>query len=101
MVEVRLNYTVTIDERERDGLEGVLSICASTSMLAERSGPAAAATAGPSAPQDDGALQLEDGNGNGRITCTEARKHRINPVSRGHLAYELMNDGDGDGIVCD
>ncbi len=42
-----------------------------------------------------------DDNGNGRITCAEARNHGIAPVRRGHPAYEYMRDGDGDGVVCD
>ena len=47
------------------------------------------------------ALALWDDNGNGRITCAEARAHGIAPVRRGHPAYEYMNDADGDGIVCE
>ena len=40
-----------------------------------------------------------DDNGNGRITCAEARRHGIVPVPRGHPAYPYMRDGDGDGVV--
>jgi hypothetical protein len=47
------------------------------------------------------ALALYDDNGNGRISCAEARAHGIAPVSRGHPAYEYMRDGDGDGVVCE
>ncbi|WP_420462033.1 excalibur calcium-binding domain-containing protein [Candidatus Palauibacter sp.] len=46
-------------------------------------------------------LALYDDNGNGRISCAEARAHGIAPVSRGHPAYEHMRDGDGDGVVCE
>ena len=42
-----------------------------------------------------------DDNGNGRITCAEARRHGIAPVPRGHPAYRYMRDGDGDGVVCE
>ena len=42
-----------------------------------------------------------DDNGNGRITCAEARGHGIAPVPRGHPAYPFMRDGDGDGVVCE
>ena len=42
-----------------------------------------------------------DDNGNGRITCAEARCHGIAPVPRGHPAYRHMHDGDGDGVVCE
>ncbi|MDE0420772.1 MAG: excalibur calcium-binding domain-containing protein [Gammaproteobacteria bacterium] len=47
------------------------------------------------------ALALWDDNGDGRITCAEARRHGIAPVPRGHPAYRYMRDGDGDGIVCE
>ena len=42
-----------------------------------------------------------DDNGNGRISCAEARRHGIAPVPRGHAAYPYMNDRDGDGVVCE
>ena len=42
-----------------------------------------------------------DDNGNGRISCAEARAHGIAPVRRGHPAYPFMRDGDGDGVVCE
>ena len=46
---------------------------------------------------DDDALVRYDDNGNGRITCREARRHGIAPVRRDHPAYRHMRDGDGDG----
>ena len=42
-----------------------------------------------------------DDNGNGRISCAEARAHGIAPVRRGHPAYGHMRDGNGDGVVCE
>jgi hypothetical protein len=47
------------------------------------------------------ALRQYDDNGNGRITCAEARRHGIAPVRRGHPAYRYMNDRDNDGVVCE
>ena len=47
------------------------------------------------------ALALWDDNGNGRITCAEARAYGIAPVRRGHPAYHYMRDADGDGVVCE
>lgn len=47
------------------------------------------------------ALRRWDDNGNGRITCAEARRHGIAPVHRGHPAYPLMYDRDRDGVVCE
>lgn len=42
-----------------------------------------------------------DDDGNGRVSCTEARRHGIAPVRRGHPAYAFMSDRDGDGVVCE
>ena len=47
------------------------------------------------------ALAMYDDNGNGRITCKEARRHGIAPVGRDHPAYRYMDDRDGDGVVCE
>ena len=55
----------------------------------------------PQAPAAQSALALYDDNGNGRITCAEARAHGIAPVPRGHPAYQYMDDRDKDGIVCE
>ena len=43
-----------------------------------------------------------DDNGNGRVSCAEARRHwhRTGPRA-GHPAYAYMRDGDGDGVVCE
>ena len=46
-------------------------------------------------------LALYDDNGNGRITCAEAKAHDIAPVGADHPAYAYMNDRDGDGVVCE
>ena len=50
-------------------------------VLAPGTSPSAPATPTP-APDAD-ALALWDDNGNGRITCAEARAHGIAPVHRG------------------
>ncbi len=50
--------------------------------------------------QDTGAAAWDD-NGDGRVTCAEARRHGIAPVRRGHPAYRFMRDSDGDGVVCE
>ena len=49
----------------------------------------------------EGVLERYDANGDGRITCREARRHRITPVERSHPAYQYMDDRDGDGVVCE
>ena len=105
-LEVRRKYELTIDRLEAAAVEAVLSGCEETSMEVL---PCAASTlpvtpvpprgAGAAEPVD--ALARYDDNGNGRITCAEARRHGIAPVPRGHPAYRHMHDGDGDGVVCE
>ena len=65
--------------------------------------PAATAEAEQeSEPQAEGdPLSLYDSNGNGRITCAEAREHGIAPVRSDHPAYPYMRDPDADGVVCE
>ena len=103
VVEVRQRYGLTVDQRERDVLESILSDCTSTAMVVQQNRPAQTATPLPATGggQTGDALQLYDDNGNGRITCAEARSHGIAPVRRGHPAYPYMNDADNDGVVCE
>ena len=103
MVEVRQQYGLTIDQRERDVLERILSGCASTEMVVQASRPLPTPTPAPSSGSGANvdALRLYDDNGNGRITCAEARAHGIAPVRRGHPAHEYMDDRDNGGVVCE
>ena len=116
VVEVRQKYGLSIDLAEAEAIDRVLDNCASTAMVvqptpapAATNTPAPMATATP-APEpaptqtkavEDNALALYDDNGNGRITCAEARNHGIAPVHRGHPAYQYMRDADGDGVICE
>ncbi len=106
VVEVRREYRLAIDRREADALERILSDCKSTEMVFHGDG-GAAVSAGSSVSQGGpasgaaNALARWDDNRNGRISCKEARLHRIAPVRRGHPAYPLMRDGDSDGVVCE
>ena len=103
VVEVRRAYGLTIDRREAATLEQVLSGCESTEMEPLTCHSAAVRDQGANrVPENgDGALARYDDNRNGRITCKEARRHGIAPVSRDHPAYRYMRDGDGDGTVCE
>ena len=106
-VQVRREYGLTIDRAEADAVDRILAGCQSTEMIVLAPGASATATPTrtlPSSPTPDpgvNALALWDDNGNGRITCAEARAHGIAPVRRGHPAYQYMRDGDGDGVVCE
>lgn len=99
VVAVRRAYGLTIDRDEAAALEGVLSQCDSVALEPVVCAPDA--DAGTSGTDGDDVLARYDDNGNGRITCQEARRHGIAPVRRGHPAYRYMRDGDGDGVVCE
>ena len=102
VVQVRRKHGLTIDRREADALERVLSKCSSTEIrFVEAPAPAGAAREQAPAAARSGALRRWDDDRNGRITCREARRHGIAPVPRGHSAYPFMRDGDGDGVVCE
>ena len=100
VVQVRQEYELTIDETEAAALETVLSGCSSVDMVvSDTSTSPSTATPYPTPVAD--ALAMYDDNGNGRITCAEAMAHGIAPVRSDHPAYPYMNDGDGDGVVCE
>ena len=103
VLEVRRAYGLNIDRREAAALERILSGCESTALEpVVCSVPSSSGAGADSAPAGgDDALALYDDNGNGRITCAEARRHGIAPVPRSHPAYRFMRDGDGDGLVCE
>ena len=102
-IEVRREYRLTIDRAEANAAGQVLAGCESTEMVMLPPGTSTnpSTTATPTPAPDVDALALYDDNGNGRITCAEARAHGIAPVHRGHPAYEYMRDADGDGMVCE
>ena len=105
VVRVRQEYDLTIDQREVDALEVVLSGCSSFEMVVVSAPathtPAATHTPTPGTSSNVDALAMWDDNGNGRITCAEAKGHSIAPVRRGHPAYQYMDDRDNDGVVCE
>ena len=101
VLEVRRAYGLTIDRREAAALGRILAGCASTALepvvCAVPTG-SSDAVGGVTRPD---ALARYDDNGNGSITCAEARRHGIAPVWRSHPAYRYMRDGDGDSVVCE
>ena len=100
-IQVRQAYDLTIDQAEADAIDKVLAKCSSTEMVVLAPGQRVNRPTPTNAPAGVDALAMYDDNGNGRITCAEARAHRIAPVRRGHPAYQYMRDADGDGIVCE
>ena len=106
VINVKRAYGLTVDRRERDALARALAECEDTDIDRTPRGTIAAASPPESrgsttATRDTDALALYDDNGNGRITCAEARRHGIAPVPRTHPAYQYMRDGDSDGVVCE
>ena len=105
-LEVRRKYGLSIDRREAVTIERTLAGCASTEMVVLACGlpeEETRNTAERLVPRQNASDALErwDDNGNGQITCAEARRHGIAPVPRGQPAYRFMRDGDGDGVVCE
>ena len=122
VVAVKRRYGLSMDAHEAQAALAVLESCLSVAMeivAAPEVEPAAASTSEGtpaaedtptptaeaeqgSAPQLEGdPLELYDDNGNGRITCAEARRHGIAPVRSDHPAYQYMRDPDADGVVCE
>ena len=104
-LEVRGKYGLSIDRREAVAIERTLAGCSSTEMVVLDCGLAAEPRNTPERlpPRENASDALErwDTNGNGQITCAEARRHGIATVSRDHPAYRFMRDGVGDGVVCE
>ena len=99
-IEVREKYRLTIDHREAQTLDRVLSDCPVLKMVLYR--PNTTPTPAPAdlRPSPADPLSQWDDNGNGQISCAEARAHGITPVRRADPAYHFMRDPDGDGIIC-
>ena len=110
-IDVRRKYSLTIDRRESEAVAALLSRCQSTDLVVVPCAASQSTTVnrplGKPKQQESAvaknvdALARWDDNNNGRITCAEARRHRIAPVRRGHPAYRYMDDRDKDGIVCE
>ena len=109
VLAVKRKYRLTVDRREAAAIDRVLRQCSSTALQFTATpgnaagqgttSPAPRPRTNPGTPSDP--LTLYDDNRNGRITCAEARRHRIAPVRRDHPAYRFMHDRDRDGIVCE
>ncbi len=103
IVAVKRKYGLSVDRREVTALQRILSQCSSVAMEVRECKIVEAPAKVQHSPQQSSsdALAKWDDNRNGRITCSEARRHGIAPVRKGHPAYRYMRDGDGDGVVCE
>ena len=100
VVLVKRKYNLSMDQAEASTAQRVLASCSGTDIQFTERGLTPTPTSGTGNCSSD-PLGCYDSNRNGRITCAEAREHGIAPVPRGHPAYQYMNDGDNDGIVCE
>ena len=92
VILVKLKYGLSIDHKEKEAQNRALN-GRTVTMLPDSVEALADSLAHPH--------DLWDDNGNGQITCAEARPHGITPVPRRHPACAYMRDGDGDGWVCE
>ena len=102
VLQVRLKYGLSIDRKEAEALEEVLSTCETTGIEPSSCPPISEVPMTHSAKvrEKSSALRRWDDNQDGKITCREAQHHGIAPVFRGHPAYPFMDDSDGDCIDC-
>ena len=100
IVRVKAKYRLSVDSREKAALEKTLRGCSSVAMHFVAAPAPPAQPASKAEPAQSNWRQW-DSNGNGRITCAEARAAGIAPVRRGHPAYPYMDDRNNDGIVCE
>ena len=103
VLELKRAYGLTVGRREAAAFERLLRGCRSTAMepMVCRTAPPSAGEGSRSSSGGNDVLAQYDDDGNGRITCKEARRHGIAPVHRTHPAHRYMRDGDKDGVVCE
>jgi hypothetical protein len=93
VLKIKTKYQLSVDKREVEALESILSQCSSTDMIF-------ALKSEKSVNVGDDALSRYDDDNNGRISCAEASRHKIAPVLSGDIAYKFMLDKNRDGVVC-
>lgn len=99
VVQIKTKYTLSVDKAEAHALSTILAECESTDLI--YFSKADHNIINTPAPDSNNTLEMYDDNNNGRISCAEARNHKISPVRRNHTAYEFMDDRNNDGVVCE
>lgn len=90
VVEVRRKYGLSIDQRESDALESILSRCPDGQLSMNREVK--------NLPE---ALGKWDFDNNGQISCVELEEAGVEtPINRNHEAYPFVKDGNCDGEIC-
>ena len=91
IVAVRQRYSLTIDHREADALERVLSTCSSTALVVRPGTPTHTAPSNTPAQGKCGPYR----------NCTALRLDHPSGVGREHCAYQSRMDRDNDGRACE
>ena len=101
VIAVKQRWGLSVDAREAQFLKTALADCTPEQIARPVCEASTSTTNGSSA---QAWLAKCDTNGNGRVTCTEARAEACGapiPVTSDHPLYQYMNDADGDGQVCE
>ena len=102
VIAVKQRWGLSVDEREAQFLKTALAGCTPEQIARPVCEASTSTTTNGSSSQ--AWLAKCDANGNGRVTCTEARAEACGapiPVTSDHPLYQYMNDADGDGQVCE
>ena len=102
VIAVKQRWGLSVDEREAQFLKTALAGCTPEQIAR----PVCEPSTNPTTTDNSAEAWLArcDTNGNGRVTCTEARAEACGapiPVTSDHPLYRYMNDADGDGQVCE
>ena len=98
VVKVRRKYDLTIDRREADALEDVLSRCGSFEMVVY---PMSGSTEATRTPQPAARREVTRRVCGPFRNCTSLRRVHPGGVPRGHCAYSGWMDRDEDGWACE
>lgn len=98
VVKVRRKYDLTIDRREADALDDVLSRCSSFEMVIY---PMPGSTEATRTPRPAPRRQVTRRVCGPFRNCTSLRRVHPGGVPRGHCAYSRWMDRDEDGWACE
>lgn len=102
VLAVKRKYRLSMDPEEARVARDVIDTCITTNMQVPSGTVISGHAQGESASVcESDPLGCYDDNGNGRITCAEARNHGIAPVPDTHPAYKYMRDANNNGMVCE
>lgn len=92
VVLVKKKYQLTVDQREANALESILSGCESVTMIFYKKPPSQGSTT-PKQKEPQDTTDFKN--------CTALKRSHPGGVTRGHPAYKKKFDRDGDGHACE